>query len=161
MASPAYVWLVDDNGEAIQGSSKVKGREGSMEVYAFEYGVHMPVDKFSGSNSGTRQHESARMIKSFDKVSPLLFQAACDGKTFKTLTIKWYRINEQGKEEEYFSHLLEGVKVVSYEQRLFHTKEEAYHLRTHEDVTAFRFKKITIKSHDGNIAGIDSWLERS
>lgn len=161
MASPAYVWFVDDQGNEIAGDCCVQGREGSVEIFDFEYGVNMPVDKFNGTTNGTRQHDTASLIKPFDTTSPVLFQAACNGKTLKQITIKWYRINEHGKEEEYFTHTLENVKVVSYYQKLSHTKDEHNHNKLHEDIVKFRFGKITMKHHDGNIEASDTWLKRA
>ena len=55
MASPAYVWIVDDQGNEVTGDCHVEGREGSVEIFHFSYGVSMPVDKFNGSTNGTRQ----------------------------------------------------------------------------------------------------------
>lgn len=161
MASPAYVWIVDSQGNEVKGDCNVQGREGSIEAFGFEYGVEMPVDKFNGTTNGTRQHKTAKLTKAFCPVSPVLFQAACDGKTLKSITVKWYRINENGSEEEYFTHTLEDVKVVSYNQRLPHTKNELNNNHVHEDITEFRFGKITMKHHDGNIEASDTWLKRA
>lgn len=161
MASPAYVWIVDDQGNEVKGECNVMGREGSIEAFAFSYGVEMPVDKFNGTTNGTRQHDTATLVKSFDTTSPVLFQAACNGTTLKSITIKWYRINPHGSEEEYFTHTLEDVKVVSYQQELSHTKDEANNNRYHEDKIKFRFGKITMKHHNGNIEASDTWLKRA
>lgn len=161
MASPAYVWIVDDQGNEVKGDCCVKGREGSIEIFAFKYGVSIPVDKFNGSTNGTRQHDTVILTKPYDPTSPILFKAACDGKTLKEVCIKWYRINENGKEEEYFSHQLEQVKVVAYRQQLLHTKSEDNNAHVHEDVVELRFGKITLKHYDGNIEHTDTWLERS
>lgn len=161
MASPAYVWIVDDQGNEVKGECQVKGREGSVEIFEFHYGVSMPVDKFNGSTNGTRQHDTVTITKPYDPTSPVLFKAACDGKTLKQVAVKWYRINENGREEEYFTHELDDVKVVSYRQQLRHTKDANYDNHVHEDVVKLRFGKITIKHHDGNIEHSDTWLERS
>lgn len=161
MASPAYVWIVDDQNSPVKGDCKVKGREGSVEIFQFDYGVSMPVDKFNGSTNGTRQHDTVKIIKPFDATSPVLFKAACDGKTLKKVTVKWYVINENGLEKEYFTHELDDVKVVSYRQQLLHTKDEANNKHVHEDVIELRFGKITLKHHDGNIEHADTWLIRS
>ena len=107
------------------------------------------------------KHDTVTMTKPFDPTSPVLFKAACDGKTLQKMTLKWYRINENGKEEEYFTHTLEDVKVVSYRQQLLHTKNELNNAHVHEDVIDMRFGKITVKHHDGNIEHADTWLQRS
>jgi len=161
MASPAYAWFYDENGKAIEGNVAVDGRQGSVEVFTFDYGVEMPVDRFNGVTNGTRAHDTATLTKAFDASSPILFQAACDGRTLKQALIRWYRINEEGKEEPYFSHALDDVKVVSYQQCLSHVKETANSIRSHEDIIALRFGKITMKHLDGNIEASDTWIKRS
>lgn len=54
MAIPAYMWLKDDGGADIKGSSTVQGREGSIEVVAFCHGLNIPVDGHSGKITGVR-----------------------------------------------------------------------------------------------------------
>lgn len=44
MPIPAYLWLKDDGGADIEGSSTVQGREGSIEVIGFSHGMNLPVD---------------------------------------------------------------------------------------------------------------------
>jgi len=161
MASPAYIWFVDEQGNEVEGNCKVQGREGSVELFQFKYGVSLPVDKFNGSTNGTRQHDAVTITKPYDSISPVLFKAACDGKTLKKAVIKWYKINESGQEEEYFVHVLDDVKVVSYQQQLLHTKNEQNDNHVHEDVIALRFGKITVKHSAGNIEHSDTWLHRS
>ena len=56
MPIPAYMWLTDDGGAAIRGSTTVQGREGSIEVIGFNHGLSIPVDSRSGQISGTRSH---------------------------------------------------------------------------------------------------------
>ncbi len=161
MASPAYVWLIDNQGNHILSDSRVTGREKSIEALAFEYCVNIPTDKFTGSTTGTRQHMTVQLTKSYCPASPILFDACCHGKTLKQMIIKWYRISKHGKEEEYFTHLLDDVKVVSYQQTLAHVKETKHDKYTHQDQIEFRFAKITLKHHDGNIEASDEWINRS
>jgi len=92
MANPAYVWIIDEQGNEVKSDCKVSGREGSVEALAFEYGVAMPTDKFTGATTGTRQHQVATITKAFCPASPVLFNAACHGKTLKKVTIEWYRL---------------------------------------------------------------------
>jgi type VI secretion system secreted protein Hcp len=49
--------------------------------------------------------------KEFDAASPYLYKAVANGQTLQSAELRWYRINDAGQEEEYFSMLLEGVKV--------------------------------------------------
>jgi type VI secretion system secreted protein Hcp len=112
MAIPAYMWLKDDGGADIKGSSRVQGREGSVEVKGFSHGLNLPVDNHSGKVTGQRMHSPMLIEKEFDSVSPYLYKAVAKGQTLKSAELKWYRINDAGKEEVYFTMLMEGVKVV-------------------------------------------------
>lgn len=58
MAIPAYLWLKDDGGSDIRGSSTVQGREGSIEVVSFMHGLNLPVDGSNGSITGPRVHSA-------------------------------------------------------------------------------------------------------
>lgn len=161
MASPAYIWIIDDHGNPVHGDSRVKGREKSIEVYDFHYGVLMPVDKFTGTTTGTRQHETAAFTKAFCPASPVLFDAACKGKNLRQVVVKWYQIDANGIEQNYFTHQLDDVKVVSFRQQLLHTKNQANDLHVHEDQIELRFSRITLKHNQGNFQASDSWNERS
>ena len=81
MAIPAYLWLKDDGGTAIKGSSRVTNREGSIEVIGFSHGVNLPVDERSGQITGTRTHSSMMLEKEFDASSPYLYKAVSTGQT--------------------------------------------------------------------------------
>ncbi len=50
MAMPANMWLNDTDGKAIQGGSKIKGREGSIDIIAFEHTIIMPFDSDTGES---------------------------------------------------------------------------------------------------------------
>jgi len=56
MAIPAYMWITDDQGNEISGSVNVAGREGSVEVLAFDHELRIPTDADSGELTGTRKH---------------------------------------------------------------------------------------------------------
>lgn len=161
MASPAYVWITDEQGNEIKSNCQVRGREGAIEALAFDYSVEMPTDKYTGTTTGTRKHNIARLVKAYDPSSPMLFDAVCHGKTLQKVIVKWYRVDTDGKERAYFTHTLEHVKVVLYKQKMRHVKEAANEKHVHEDDVAFRFGKITMQYHDGNILATDEWNDRN
>ncbi len=160
MANPAYAWIIDDQNQPVNSHCKVAGRENSLEILAFDYGVEIPTDHHTGATTGTRKHNMAKFTKEFCTASPVLFGACCDGKTLKKITVKWYHTDDRGKEKEYFTHVLEDVKVVSYQQRLHHIKNPQFDQYVHQDEFAVRFAKMTVKHHNGNIEAQDTWIER-
>lgn len=111
MPIPAYMWLKDDGGADIKGSVTVQGREGSIEVIGFSHGLNLPVDGSAGKVVGTRLHSPMHIEKEFDASSPYLYKAVATGQTLQSVELKWYRINDAGKEQVYFIMLLEGVRV--------------------------------------------------
>jgi type VI secretion system secreted protein Hcp len=158
MAIPAYLWLKDDGGADIKGSVDVRDREGSIEVIAFNHGLHLPTDNATGKITGNRIHAPLCFEKEFDSSSPYLYKAVAQGQTLKSAEIKWYTINDAGQEVEYFNMLLENVKVVAINPIMYniHTCAKCNHLESVE----LRYEKITWKYCDGNVMFTDAWNER-
>ena len=161
MAIPAYMWIKDEEGNLIKSSSKVSGREESVEVLGFQHKVYMPSDRDSGFLTGTRKHEPFIVSKQFCSASPILYKACCAGKTLKELKLSWYRINDTGNEEEYFRHIISEVKVVSVIPRLFNVKDKDYDAFGQIEDVHFRYKKIEWLFLEGNIASSDQWTQRA
>lgn len=109
MAIPAYLWLKDEQGNEIEGSVSVSGREGSIEVLEFNHNIYIPNDNDTGELTGTRKHGGISILKAFDASSPYLFKACCNDQRFKEAVIRWYKIDDSGQELEYYQHVLEGV----------------------------------------------------
>lgn len=113
MAIPAYLWLKDDGGSDIKGSSTVQGREGSIEVIGFSHGVSLPVDSQSGKITGARMHSPMMLEKEFDASSAYLYKAVAKGQTLRSAELRWYRIDDAGREKVYFTMRLQNVKVTA------------------------------------------------
>ena len=159
MASPAYLTIIDDQGQQVKANVKIKGREGSAEVLAFNYDVEIPSDKNTGALTAVRKHNAAVITKTFDSASPVLFDAVCRGKTMQQMKLDWYQINDKGEEEVYFTHTLTGVKVVKLYQYMKNVKNPENDGYSHQEDVHVRFKKIEVKYPDGNIEASDDWTE--
>lgn len=96
MSNPVYLWLTDENGSPMVGSSLILGREGAIELNSFTHNINVPVDGNTGRLTGTRIHTPVMFQKEFDHITPLLFRALSTGKTLQTATFKMYQINEAG-----------------------------------------------------------------
>jgi len=161
MASPAYLWITDHQGNAVKSHCSVKGREHAIEVFGFDHEMFIPNDQHTGVLTGTRQHGPVRVLKSFCPASPILSKACASGETLKELKFSWYRIKEDGREEEYFRHILTQVKVVSVKPKLHNIKISDNDRRTHEEEIAFRYQKIRWEYLEGNITAEDEWNIRT
>ncbi|MFG6654565.1 Hcp family type VI secretion system effector [Scandinavium sp. M-37] len=160
MAIPAYLWLKDDGGASIKGSVDVHGREGSIEIIGLNHGVNQPTDKHTGKATSLRTHSPFSFDKEVDSSSPYLYKAVTTGQKFKSAEVKFYRINDAGQEAEYFSTMMEGVKLVSVCPMMLDVKNSRYEKHNHIELIELVYEKITWTYKDGNIIHSDSWNER-
>ena len=154
MPLPAYM---DING--IQGSCEVQGRTGNVEVVGFNHQVHMPTDRKDGSATGTRVHSDLVITKNYDKASPTLYQYLCNGKVIPSATLKWYKIDDQGVEKEYFNHILQDARITAIRPYMPDVDNPANEQYKHMEEVSFRYEKITWKFLEGNVEFQDSWKE--
>lgn len=157
MAIPAYCEFKDSGGNAIEGSVQVANREGMCEIMKFDHNVRIPVDKMSGELTGIRQHQPAAIVKPYDKATPLLFDALCNGETLQEVIIHWYKIDEAGKEVEYFTHTLKSAKISDMNSFMYNTKDPTKEQFTHMEKVSLLYEEITWKFLDGNIEYTDAW----
>ena len=153
MSNPAYLWLVDETGSPITGGSLVSGRLSAIELKSVNHHVGIPSDQHAGRLTGSRVNSPISLQKEFDKVTPVLYRALCQGVTLNSATIKMYQISEAGTETEYFNITLENVKVVAIAPNLYPGGQTG----THFENLLLRYESITWKCCDGNIIYKDTW----
>jgi type VI secretion system secreted protein Hcp len=161
MAIPAYMWLKDDGGADIKGSVTVQGREGSIEMTAFDHEVAIETDANTGKIKSTRIHKPYKFVKETDASTPYLYKAASSGQTLKSAEIRLYQIDDAGKEKEYFNVKLDGVKVVAVRPKMHDIKDPNHEKHNHLEEVELRYETITWLYKDGNIMHKDTWTERS
>ncbi|BAN25388.1 type VI secretion system effector Hcp1 family [Caballeronia insecticola] len=98
--------------------------------------------------------------KEFDAATPYLYKAVAKGQTLESAEIKFYRINDGGKEEVYFKILLEGVKVAGVNPGFANTKIASMSQLNHMESVSLMYDNITWHYLDGNIKFSDAWTER-
>ena len=155
MSTPAHLWLTDETGSPVVGECLMPARLGSIEMRSLMHNITIPVDTNIGKLTGTRVHTPIVFQKEFDKTTPLLLRALCQGRTLKSATIKMYRITDAGVETEYFNIVLEDVLITSVTPSFIPTGVVATHLENIE----MRYKTIMWKYIDGNVQFKDSWNE--
>ncbi len=161
MPIPAYMWLKDDGGADIKGSVDVKDREGSIEVIGFSHGLNLPVDSATGKITGTRLHSPLMFEKEFDSSSPYLYKVVAKGQTLKSAELRWYRINDAGREEAYFIITIEGVKITGVNPGMPNVKMAGNSQINHMESVSMMYEKITWRYVDGNVQYTDEWNVRS
>jgi type VI secretion system secreted protein Hcp len=92
---------------------------------------------------------------------PYLYKAVTSGQTLKSAEIRWYKIDDAGKEKEYFNTKLDNVKVVAVRPKMLDIKDPDYEKHNHLEEVELRYETITWSYKDGNIIHKDTWNERS
>lgn len=160
MAIPAYMWLIDDQGQQIEGSVLVTGRESSIEILEYSHSIYIPTDSDTGALTATRKHSAVNITKAFDAASPYLFKACCKGQKCQKAVIRWYKIDDMGREIEYYEHVMEGVKVSAFSPAMANVKSSGLENIPHLEQISLRYEKLTHTYLDGNISFSDSWNNR-
>lgn len=161
MAIPVYLWLEDDGGAPIKGNVDVSGREGSIEVTELMHSVEQPTDPMTGNTTAKRLHSSYSFMKGVDNATCFLYKALSMGQTLKMAVFKFYRINDNGQEEEYFRTTLENVKVTEIESFIMDIKKPQWEKYGHLEYVDLAYEKITWHYLDGNLIHADSWKGRT
>ncbi|MBW0445310.1 type VI secretion system tube protein Hcp [bacterium M00.F.Ca.ET.228.01.1.1] len=159
MAIPLHLWLKDEDGTDIRGSSSVAGRVGSIEVLSLTHGLHLQADMTTGKLMAGRTHRPLTIEKEVDRSTPLLYRAVAKGTTLREAVIRWYRINEAGQEVEYFTTRMRNVKVVSVTPVVPNVRHREYLTVNHNETVDLRYEEITWSYLDGNITFKDAWSE--
>lgn len=157
MANPVHLWLQDDGGADIKGSSTRHGCEGSIELLALDHSVHLPTDNNTGKLTGSRIHAPIAFTKEVDASSSYLYKAVTTGQTLKKAEFKYYKIDQSGEDVVYFVTTLEDVKVVKVAPKMHDVKDISKDKYVHLEVVELRYEKITWSYVDGNIIHNDSW----
>ena len=98
-----------------------------------------------------RRHHQFEVVKIFDKATPLLFQAVCQGKKIKKVEIKWFRQPAEGSgdAEHYFTMTFEDVIATSVRPWMPNALDPAMRQFGHMETVTFGYGKVAWKSETG------------
>jgi len=159
MALPVYLWIYEEDGKLLKGGVEVKGREGSIELVGMQHDITLPTDNMNGAITGAHQHEAYTFEKEIDSSSPLLYRALTTGRTLAQAIFRYYRINYNGFEEEYFKVVLDKVKVCHVVPIMFDIRDADFENHGYIEHVGLRYEKISWNYIDGNIEHADGWKE--
>lgn len=170
MPTPAYLSIEGSKqGPITQGTSTEdsvgniyqEGHEDEIIVHAFNHRITQGRDPESGTPIGQRVHEPLTITKVFDKCSPLLYQALCDGERLTNAELKWYRTSAQGKQEHYFTMKLEDAIIVNINARMPSSQDPNMAQFPHLEDVSFSYRKIIWTHEVGGTSGEDDWRAAS
>ena len=134
-----------------------EGHEDQVLVQAFQHEVIIPRDPQSGQPTGPRVHHPVIITKVFDKCSPLLFEALTSVGVFTKVELHWFRTSMAGKQEHYFTHLLEDAVIVNISSNMPNCQDPGQAHFTHLEDVAMTYRKITWTHEVAGTSGSDDW----
>ncbi|RWX51568.1 type VI secretion system secreted protein Hcp [Candidatus Electrothrix marina] len=157
MANTMYLTLTGASTGPIKGDCAQAGREDMILVYDFDHTVEVPVDNHTGLATGQRIHKPLKITKHKDQSTPLLYQACCTGEQITDFELHFYRINDKGKEEQYFTIKLTNAVIVTMQEHTpmtFLPENKPYH---DMEVVWFSYEKIVWTYNPDGIESEDDW----
>ncbi|MCX6151858.1 MAG: type VI secretion system tube protein TssD [Ignavibacteriales bacterium] len=110
MAVKGEVIFSDDGGSEMPGPRANK----SCMVFGFSQQCSLSYQKGSSTPSGSRTYEQFEIVKSIDKLTPLLWKALVEGAILSKVVVTLYEIAEAtGSETPYFKYTLEKARIAS------------------------------------------------
>lgn len=98
----------------ITGDGTQKGREGSYAITSVTHGVTNLYDGGSGQATGRRQHKPFTFVSRLSQATPKLIQALTTNEVLTTCTFKFWRVDSNGVERNYYRVRLTNALVVDH-----------------------------------------------
>jgi type VI secretion system secreted protein Hcp len=157
MASTMYLKLKGASTGDVKGDCTQAGREKMILVYQFDHTVEIPTDNHTGLATGQRLHKPLKITTHKGPHTPSLYQICCTGEQITEFELWFFRINDKGKEEQYFTIKLEKAVVVQmreYTPMTFLPENKPYH---DMDEVWFSYEKIVWTYNPDGIEAEDDW----
>ncbi len=166
MPTPAYMMIQGTSQGAIHelgmspesvGRASKQSQVNSIQILGFGKVVKLPVDELTGQPTGRRVHQGFKVLKEFDRATPMLHRALASGERLNEVRIEWYRTTEAGTEEHYFTHLFENVTIVRIEQKMPNCLDPESASIRHMEEVGFAYKRVTWTHEISGTQGHDDW----
>ena len=118
MANTFYIKIDGATQGTIEGDCTQAGRENLIVGYKFVERTTIPRHSDTGQPTGSRVHHPICFTKHVDKASPKLWQAMTTGERLGTVRFDFYKINEEGTNENFYSIELEQAIIVEMQSEL-------------------------------------------
>lgn len=157
MPIPGNLIVVGQSGR-IEGSCEIEGREGTILVQAFDHIVELNNDE-AGRSVSRRVHRPLQITKEIDRSTPLLYQALCTNELLPEVTLEWYRVDETGAQERYFTITMQDAWVSKIHPWVPNVLDEQYSGFRHMEDIFFSYVSVTWSWVLDGIEYEDRWQE--
>lgn len=131
-------------------------RENTIEVLSFTNPLRTSFERGTGRATGKRYYEPIRFTKRIDRSSPKLRQALTRNEVVNGI-FKWYRPDNLGNAEKFFTIEFKNGRIVSAEAQLPNVLDAAGANMPPLEEIQLVFDTIIWTFTDGDIASEDRW----
>ncbi len=162
MALNAYLKITGSKQGVIKGSTIQKGKEGLIQVIAFEHEILSPRDAVTGQVSGRRQHKPLVITKELDKSTTALLQALVHNETLSIFELKCYAPNKmgvaggQGTQVNHFTIRLKNASIAGIRTVMPNNKNPELSNYAEYEECSFVYEEIEWLWTDGGLSTNDS-----
>lgn len=162
MSLPFYISKMKATRQGdIKGSVTQKGRDGWIICQQFDHEIVSPRDVQTGLATGKRQHKPLRIVKYFDKSTPLLYNVLCSNESLPEVEIKFFSIPKAGKsagaEVNYFTIQLTNANISNIRAYVPNALAPQNGPYSDMEEISFTYQKIVWTFTDGGITAEDDW----
>lgn len=125
--------------------SRRAGREDTVELVTFDQEILIPWNEETSDVTGHTRCKPVQITKEIDRCSALLQKALVSNEKL-TVTLQFFRFDPSGvgKEEHFYTILLEEATVVNYHGRLFNTLDKETAKMPAIESVGYAFRSITV-----------------
>lgn len=163
MALSSYLIVKGQNQGQFKGGSIQKGREGWVEIIAYNHEILSPYDASSGLATGKQQHHPLTVWKEIDQSTIAFFQALIQNETLTTVELKNFTPNKLGTaggtgvETLAYSITLTNARIVAIKSAMLNNKNPELTRYERTEEISFAYEKIKFHWHLGNKIVEDHW----
>lgn len=153
----SYLTIEGNTQGKIEGDCKQKGREKTIEIFSLTHDIEIPRDTHTGLPTGQRIHHPLTLTAKLGSQSPKIMQACTSGEQMKSFELDFYRINDKGQEEHYYTIKLEAAIIVSVNLKTPLTFVPENKPFSDMETISFTYSKITHTFEPKGIEAEDDW----
>ncbi|MDG2918490.1 Hcp family type VI secretion system effector [Bisgaard Taxon 10/6] len=166
MPTPAFISIEGSNQGNITagaftedsvGNVYVEGHEDEIMAQAISHVVTVPTDPQSGQPSGQRVHQAFKFTCSLNKAVPLMYNALASGEMLPKVEITWFRTSIDGRQEEFFSTVLEDAVIVDMNLVMPNAQDPKNAPYTQLLEVSMSYRKINWDHTISGTSGSDDW----
>jgi len=163
MALSSYLIVQGQNQGAIRGGSIQRGREGWIEIVAYNHEILSAYDPSSGLATGKRLHHPLTVVKEIDQSTIPLFQALIQNEILTTVELKNFIPNKigtaggTGKETMAYSITLTNARIVGIKSAMLNNKNPELTRYERTEELSFVYEQIEFHWYLGNRSVADNW----